>query len=91
MSKRLDVLCIGFLYSILFGSVGAIADDIKVNWEGFYAGSYYANSTVDAERTPNPGLGAAATQYIDAKSEDGLSKNRGDVPHQPSKTSVSKI
>ena len=29
MSKRFDVLCIGFLSSILFGSVGAIADDKK--------------------------------------------------------------
>ena len=77
MSKRFDVLCIGFLSSIVFGSAGAIADDTKVNWGGVYVGGYYANSKVDAERTVNPGLAAAAAQYIDAESEDDFSKNLG--------------
>jgi len=77
MLKRFWVFSIGFLSLILFSSVGAVADNPKVNWEGFYAGGYFANSKVDAKRTPNPGLGAAATQYIDAKSEDDISKNLG--------------
>ncbi|MDC6457945.1 outer membrane beta-barrel protein [Alphaproteobacteria bacterium] len=77
MSKRFDVLCIWFLSSILFGSVGAIADDTKVNWEGFYAGGYYADSKVDAKRTLLPQVGVGPAQVIDANSEDDIAKNLG--------------